>query len=203
MIQANEILLFVRTRLADLEAQKWSDEELIDHINSTLSSIALELECFTHKEYIYIKENEERYRLPHNVLKIISVNIDDKPVRIKSFEWLMQNKDKVDDICVSFDEQSFLLYPVEKLNTGQKVEIFYKYIEQIKDKKDFINISVLTKQAIQFNTLALAYHINTSEKNISKINHYLNLYDREIQKLKSIYFKNKQSKKIKSPFRNI
>lgn len=203
MIQVNDIILHLRSRLSDVDAQKWSDEELIDLINSSLTDISKELEPFTHQEYIFVNENENRYRLPHNILRVLSVNIDDKPITIKSYEWLIQNKNNIDDICVCFDEQSFFLYPIERLSVGQKVEINYKYIEQVEFKKDFINISILAKKAIQFHALHLAYQIFTSEKNAGKSTHYLNLYDKELSTLRITYFKNKHSKKIKSKFRRI
>ena len=203
MIQVNDIILHLRSRLGDLDAKKWSDEELIDNINSSLADISKELEPFTHQEYIFVNENENRYRLPHNILRVLSVNIDDKPITIKSYEWLIQNKNNIDDIYVCFDEQSFFLYPIERLPVGQKVEINYKYIEQVEFKTDFINISILAKKAIQFHALHLSYQINTSEKNIGKSTQNLNLYDKELSTLRITYFKNKHSKKIKSKFRNV
>ena len=75
MIQANDILLAARSRLNDTDTKKyrWSDEELIDYINSSLADISKELECFTHKEHIYIKNRESRYRLPHDILRVLSL----------------------------------------------------------------------------------------------------------------------------------
>jgi len=203
MIQANEIILFARSRLGDKDTKRWSDEELIDLINSSLSDISCKLEPFTHKEFIIIKKNQDRYKLPFNILRVLSVNYKNVPLSIKSFEYLMQNRHNIDSLCVCFDEQSFFLYPFEKFKVGEKIELYYKYIEQIKSKQDFINISVLVKKALEFHTLHLAYQVNTSEKNINKSNMYLNLYDKTLETLKVTYFKNKHSKKLKNKFRGI
>lgn len=205
MIQANDILLAARSRLNDTDTKKyrWSDEELIDYINSSLADISKELECFTHKEHIYIKNRESRYRLPHDILRVLSVSIDDKPITIKGYEYMSKHKHDIYDLCVYFDEQSFFLYPIEKLEDGKKVEIDYKYIPQIEHKSDFIKVSKLTKKAILFHTLHLAFQINTSEKNAGKSTHYLNLYDKEIATLRVTYFKNKHSKDIKQKFRKV
>ena len=205
MIQANDILLAARSRLNDTDTKKyrWSDEEIIDYINSSLADISKELECFTHKEHIYIKNNEDRYRLPHDILRVLSLTIDEKPITIKGYEWVSKNKHNIYDLCVYFDEQSFLLYPIEKLETGKKVEIYYKYIAQIENKSDYIKISKLAKKAILFHTLHLSYQINTSEKNAGKSTHYLNLYDKELATLRISYFKNKHSKDIKQKFRKV
>ncbi|WP_418179768.1 hypothetical protein ACNSOO_04700 [Aliarcobacter lanthieri] len=203
MIQANDIILLMRSRLGDADAKKWSDEELIDYINSSLADISKELEPFTHQEYILLKEKENRYRLPHNTLRVLSVNIDDKPITIKSYEWLIQNKKNINDICVAFDEQSFFLYPIEKISAGKKVEINYKFIEQIEKKQDFIKISTLAKKAILYHSLHLAYQaINIVDKNVGKTTQFLNLYDKELSTLRITYFKNKHSKKIKTKFRS-
>jgi cyanate lyase len=115
----------------------------------------------------------------------------------------LKNRHNISDLCVYFDEQSFFLYPIEKLETGKKVEIDYKYIAQIENKINFINISKLAKKAILFHTLHLSYQINTSEKNAGKSTHYLNLYDKEIATLRVTYFKNKHSKDIKQKFRKV
>ena len=205
MIQANDILLAARSRLNDTDTKKyrWSDEELIDYINSSLADISKELECFTHKEHIYIKNRESRYRLPHDILRVLSVSIDDKPITIKGYEYMSKHKHDIYDLCVYFDEQSFFLYPIEKLEDGKKVEIDYKYIPQIEHKSDYIKISKLAKKAILFHTLHLAFQINTSEKNAGKSTHYLNLYDKEIATLRVTYFKNKHSKDIKQKFRKV
>lgn len=205
MIQVNDILLAARSRLNDTDTKKyrWSDEELIDYINSSLADISKELECFTHQEHIYLNENEDRYRLPHDILRVLSVTIDEKPITIKGYEWVSKNKHNIYDLCAYFDEQSFFLYPISKFRDGQKVKIDYKYIFQVEHKSDYIKISKLAKKAILFHTLHLSYQINTSEKNAGKSTHYLNLYDKEIATLKVIYFKNKHSKDIKQKFRKV
>ena len=66
----------------------------------------------------------------HDILRVLSVSIDDKPITIKGYEWVLKNKHNIYDLCVYFDEQSFFLYPIEKLEDGKKVEIDYKYIFQ-------------------------------------------------------------------------
>lgn len=205
MIKASEILAATRSRLNDIDSSKyrWSDEELIDYINSSLADLSKELECFTHKEYIYVKENTDRYRLPYDVLRILSVTINNQPIIIKGYEYITKNKHNIYDLCVYLDEESLFLYPISKVKVGEKVEIDYKYIAQIDQVSDEIKISKLAKKAILFHTIHLAYQINTNEKNSGKSTHYLNLYDKELSTLKIIFFKNKHSKDIKQKFRKV
>lgn len=205
MINASEIILAVRSRLNDIDSAKYrlSDEEIIDYINISLADLSKELECFTHKEFFFIKENEDRYKLPHDILRVLAVTINSKPIVIKGYEYIVKNRINISELCVYFDEQSLLLYPIEKVEAGKKIEVDYKYIEQIRQKNDDIKITKLAKKAILFHTLHLAYQINTNEKNSGKSTHYLNLYDKEMMTLKFSVFKNKHSKDIKQKFRKV
>jgi hypothetical protein len=203
-MQVNDILLAIRSRLndTDLKKQRWSDEELIDMINSSLATLSRELLLFSHQEIYTIKENENRYKLPHNCMRVISINIDKEPVTIKSFDWMSQNKNTIDDdnYYVCMDEQSFFLYPQELLKTGMKVEVNYNFVEQVVLKTDNIPISLMAKNALLFYSMHLAYQIYTSDKNTGKSTHYLNLYDKEVSNLRELYYKNRHSKGLRSPF---
>lgn len=205
MINASEIILAVRSRLNDVDSAKYrlSNEEIIDYINISLADLSRELECFTHKEFFYVKDNEDRYKLPHDILRVLAVTVDSKPIVIKGYEYIVKNRENISDLCVYFDEQSLFLYPIEKIETGKKIEIDYKYIAQIEKIDDEIKITKLAKKAILFHTLHLAYQINTSEKNSGKSTHYLNLYDKEMVTLRFSAFKNKHSKDIKQKFRKV
>jgi hypothetical protein len=98
------------------------------------------------------------------------------------------------------DEQSFFLYPQELLKAGMKVEVNYNFVEQVLLKTDNIPISLMAKNALLFYSMHLAYQIYTSDKNTGKSTHYLNLYDKEILSLRELYYKNRHSKGLRSPF---
>ncbi len=203
-MQVNDILLSMRSRLNDTDSKKyrWSDEELIDMINSSLANLSRELYLFTHQEIYTIKENENRYKLPHNCIRVISVNIEDEPVTIKSFEWMTQNKNTIDDdnFYVCMDEQSFFLYPQTLLQVGTKVEVNYNFVEQVLLKTDNIPISLMAKNALMFYAMHLAHQINTSKESTGRSIGYMRLYDKEIDQLRQLYYKNRHSKRLRSPF---
>ena len=71
-----------------------------------------------------------------DILRVLSVTIDEKPITIKGYEWVSKNKHNIYDLCAYFDEQSFFLYPISKFRDGQKVKIDYKYIFQVEHKSD-------------------------------------------------------------------
>lgn len=203
-MQVYEILLAIRSRLndTDIKNYRWSDGELIDMINSSLANLSKELLMFSYTEIYTIKNGENRYRLPHNCMRVISVNIENNPAIIKSFDWMSHHKHTIDDdnYYVCMDEKSFFLYPKELLKDGMKVEVNYNFIEQINLKTDEIPISLVAKNALLFYAMHLAYQINTSDKNTGKSTHYLNLYDKEVLSLRELYYKNRHSKGLRSPF---
>lgn len=205
MIQVNELLVACRSRLGDIEPKKyrWSDEELIDYINMSISSISIELQPFTHTHFFYVKKNEDRYILPHNFTRILSITLDDKPLNIVGYEYFVQNKININELSASFDEQSVFLYPIARFKENQKIEISYKYIEEVSTKEDKIKLSTAAKKALLFHTLHLAYQINTSERNIGKTAQYLSLYQEEMIRIKPTFYTHKHSKKIRNKFKRI
>jgi hypothetical protein len=204
MVLVSDIINKLRSRLGDTDHTKyrWDDTELCDYINSALSQVALELLLFTDRIYIELKESENRYKLPDNILKVISLNINDAPVVIKSMEWMENNKNNIDNdnFYVCIDEQSFFIYPIELISSGEKIEIVFKYIPQIDDIEDEIDASILVSDALLFYAIHLAYQINTSDKNDLKSKNFLLLFNKQLETLKSTFYSNKHSKRIRSKY---
>ncbi len=207
MILVSDVVLRIRKRLGDTDSTKykWNDEELIDYINSSLSQISAELLVFTDKKEIGLENGKGRYALPFDLVTVISVNINNLPVVIKSFEWLENNKHTLDNdnFYVCMDEDSIYIYPEESIKDGAKLEIGYKYIVQVNDLNDEINLSLLASDAIMFYSLHLAFQINTSEKNEKKSINNLNLFNNQISIIKSKFYSNKHSRKIRSKYRKV
>ena len=208
MVLVSDLILGIRSRLGDTDAQKgyrWTDEELLDYINSSLAQISIQLLIFTDKEEIVLTQDTNRYELPPEMVKVISVNINSDPAIIKSFEWLENNKNILDTnkIYVCMDEESIYIYPIENIKVDEKLEIGYKYILQAKDVDDNLNVSVLVKDAIIFYALHLAYQINTSEKNVAKSDKFLKLFDKQTMTIKSTFYANKHSKRIRSKYKRV
>jgi hypothetical protein len=135
-------------------------------------------------------------------LRVISVNIENEPVTIKSFDWMSQNKNTIDDdnFYVCMDEQSFFLYPLSLLKEDMEVEVNYNFVEQVLLKTDNIPISLMAKNALLFYAMHLAHQINTSKESSGRSVHYMKLYDKEIEQLRQLYYKNRHSKRLRSPY---
>lgn len=204
MISVSSVILKARSRLSDTDhtKYKWTDEELFDYINSSLTHIATEFLIFTDRTEIDLKAGVNRYKTPTNSINVISLNINNNPVEIKSLAWMQNNINNINKnhFYICFDEQSLYIHPISNILDDMKIEMFFNYIPQIDNIEDEINISILANDALLFYSLHLAFQINTSEKNATKSLNYLNLFERQMEKIKGVLVGNKQSKKIRSKF---
>lgn len=207
MIRVSNVILKIRSRLSDTDhtKYKWTDEELFDYINSSLTHIATEFLIFTDRTEINLKAGINRYKIPTNSINVISLNINNNPIEIKSLAWIQNNINHINKnhFYVCFDEQSLYVYPISNILNDMKIEMFFNFIPQIDNIEDEINISILTSDALLFYSLHLAFQINTSEKNAPKSLNYLNLFERQMGKIKGVIVGNKQSKRIRSSYRKV
>ncbi len=207
MILVSEIIAKLRTRLGDKDhtKYKWSDQELIDNINSSLIQLSIYLLTSTGIQNIKTKQGVNRYKLQENIVKVISINIDEEPTVIKSFEWMQNNKNTIDDdnFYVCMDEQSFYIYPKHLIQDDMNVEVAYNYIQKINDISENIDMSEMVADAIVFYSMSLCMEVNTKSENMNKKMQYLNLFKDQIQMLKATFYKNKHSKRLSSKYKRI
>ena len=207
MILVSEIIAKLRTRLGDKDhtKYKWSDQELIDNINSSLIQLSIYLLTSTGIQNIKTKQGVNRYKLQENIVKVISINIDEEPTVIKSFEWMQNNKNTIDDdnFYVCMDEQSFYIYPKHLIQDDMSVEVAYNYIQKINDIGENIDMSEMVADAIVFYSMSLCMEVNTKSENMNKKMQYLNLFKDQIQMLKATFYKNKHSKRLSSKYKRI
>jgi hypothetical protein len=79
-VKVNDLLLSLRAKLNDERVKKqWSDEELIDNINSALSALTEDLNPWDDGEWIIpLTNNKSRYELPPYFFALSSVFINGK-----------------------------------------------------------------------------------------------------------------------------
>lgn len=207
MIAVSDIILKMRSRLGDNEPtkQKWSDAELVDNINSALTSLAVSMLYATREQRYIVSGTNNRFELPENMARVVAITINDERVTIKSFEWLQNNKQSLGDdtFTVCMDDISFFLYPLALLEDGLEIVFNYNYIQQINDTSETIYLPIILSDAILFYAMHMSLQVNTSEKNANKSAHYLNLYERQVQNMSIAIYKNKHSKRLTSRFKRI
>lgn len=205
MIAVNDIILKLRSRLGDTDPakEKWSDTELIDNINSALVQLSVSmLYSFKTQKYL-IQEGKNRYELPQNMVRAVAVTIDDERVKIKSFESIQNNKADVESqsFTICMDEISFFLYPLALFKDDMVLVFDYNYIQQINGIEETIDMPVMLSDAILFYAMHMSLQVNTSEKNVNKSAHYLNLYDRQVEMMSNTIYRNKHSKRLTSRYK--
>jgi hypothetical protein len=206
-MQVNDILLQARSFLNDQDSKeyRWSDEELISLLNSSLALLATKLFLFTNNETFVLIENTNRYKLPYNFDSIISVNIDKQPVIIKSFSWMSQNKYSIDDdnLYICLDEQSFFLYPIDSIKDDMQLELEYNYTQTVQKKDDDIPVSIKVKNALIYYTVHQALLVKVSKSSDTNSAKFLNLFTMELERLDEIYSKNRHSKKLRFKYKRV
>jgi len=198
----SDLILKIRSRTQDKQAQKWSDEELCDIINSAYIKIATDLLLFTNIKIITTIQDKFRYELPYGLIRAMSYKLDNVQAVIKSFEWVSNNDEELNDydLIVYQDEKSFFVYP-ENIKSGKKIKITYNYTETINSEDDELKVPMYGQNALLFYTMHLVHQVgNVSTKQVDKSMQYLGLYHQELSSVKTTIARNKHSRNLKSKF---
>jgi len=205
MYLVSDLILKIRSRTQDKKAEKWSDEELCDAINSAYIKIATDLLLFTDIKTITTIKDKYRYEMPYGMVRAMSYKLDGVLATIKSFEWVSTHEEDLEDydLVVYQDEKSFFIYP-ENLKSGQKIKIVYNYTETITNEEDELKVPMYSQNALLFYTMHLVHQVgNVSTKQVDKSMQYLGLYHQELQSVKSTIARNKHSRNLKSKFQKV
>jgi len=206
MIAVSDIVLKMRSRLNDKDSEKyrWSDEELIDCINSSLVEIETELNNTIHLKYIKTVENQNRYKLPKDTFDFITVRLENRVLDKKSLIWHEENIEDAKDYTYYYtDEKSLYIHAPFIIEDDMELRLAYSYIEQVESIEDEIQMNIILKDALLFYALFLAYQVPTSDKNLKQESKYYSLYEIQIDKKRPLIFRNKHGKKIRSKYKKV
>lgn len=175
-MRVNDIILAVRARLHDTGSKKrWSDEELIDSINSALSAITMALNPFTGEWVIELVDGKSKYELPPYFYRLINVVFDGKIIReenIKGFEWVQKNLHCIEnEVVVSTDLHHFYIHPPE---FNQERVALEKKVTETKDFREKERL-LAKKNSIPRDRVVLTYNY---EEQIAYLEDTINLPDR-------------------------
>lgn len=202
-MKTNDIILRMRSTLKDINPLKyvWSDPDLIDCINFALIQLSLEDLHSVNTEFIKLEEDKSRYKLPDNYIEASSVLIENEPLFIKSLKFAQNNQNSILNLTFSVDEQSFYIFPKSKIKNNMAIEINYKYTQQIQEVTDDINLANLTKAALVFYSLHIAFMNPNSSKNAETSNRYKKLFNEQIKLIKPKISSQRNSKSIRSQYK--
>jgi hypothetical protein len=206
MIAVSQIVAKLRSRLGDNTPlnYKWSDPELMDNINSALIQLSVYLLASTKVVSFKVLEGVNRYKLPdQEIAKYIGVTLNGEPCVIKSFEWVQNNKARLDknEFTVCFDEISLYIYG--DIKADDTIELAYNYIQKVDDLSQNIDMSAIAEDAIVFYAMYMSLQVNTSDKNAAKSIRYLEQFKEQVAFLTNTFFRKKHSKKLNSKYKRV
>jgi len=205
MIKVADIILASRSRLGDIDYKnlRFSDAEIIDAINSALAHLSEELLCFAKIWVIPCKDGVNRYELPDDYLRLISVNFNGEIITKERIISLEKRKNSNfflhSKVGVGLDMQTIHIFNT-KIKSSDEIEIYYNYYETIDNKDDDIKFPLIGKEAIVYFVLSLLYQSPVRVNGLDRANYYRSLYEIELKKLRSRVNKDRQSRFILSDY---
>ncbi len=201
MVKVGDVVLAIRSKLGDMssEKQRYSDPEIIDAVNSSLAHMSEELLCFRRTWLIPYKNNMNRYELPSDFLRLISVRYNEALIcDIESMEHREQDSYATSGMSAALDGQTIHLFNIPETENVDIIKLYYNHYETVSDDRETLPLPNSAKEAIVYYALGLMYENNVSSKGIEKSNRYKQLYAIEMPKLASRMRHNVQSKNIRS-----
>ena len=209
-VKVADVILAIRSRLGDEDSTsyRYVEPEIIDAVNSALAHLSEELLCFSRTWIIPCLDKVNRYELPSDFLRPISVNYNGVLAKdILSMEVFMSNDrfslDTIPNKTVAYDMQTLHLLSFSNIKKGDLLELYYHCYENIDNSNDTVGLPALAKEALVYFALHLLFQKPVASKGLEKSNYYFGLYERELFKLRSRVRKNQQSKNIRSSFTRV
>ena len=163
------------------KSEHWTKESLFLKLQDAYIDLQFDLPYFVTIEEVVIQEGKSETYLANKFLKDISLVID-------GISW---EYTEIDNLFISAGCQNVYSYHSGVLMLNKVLfkettaKIVYKYEKSLKNDKCYIETPSNWKKALEYLLKAYVYEKptrNTKERDVNK--HYLNLYAREVQKLK-------------------
>jgi hypothetical protein len=134
-LKAEDVMLLAKSRLRDNTNLNWDENELLDLLNMAYIEVCKELQIYK-KEIIYSSDGVETfYPIPKDMFNLITIYVDDLPIKIKSFDWIVNNQYKLSSEIIGYLNYDGirLSYPPKE---DAKIRIFYNYTKSIYSSSD-------------------------------------------------------------------
>ena len=178
-MNANDLIIQIRSDLQE-KSQHWKNEELFVKLQRSFTSLQDDLPFFITKETLAITKEKDEYYLKHIPLKNVSCLVGRSKFNYTELEnFYIKFVDKE----YTFEEDKILLNRIVKEDVG--LNIVYKYTKELKTLNCAIDIPLTYHKALRLLFLSDIHEKptrNTKERNLSA--YYLNLYEKEISKVK-------------------
>lgn len=170
---AQEMIDRMRMRLRDEEGEGWSDAELLDSINLSLSAIAVKLMPWKNRWHTMAFEGVDTYSIPEDFVAPISVIVGGVMMPIRGIEYAL-GYDMPDQPCVFIDNDSLILYPIP--DHSMDIIVNYHAVFKVKTPDDLLKIPDEISDTVLFYALSLAHQKEAHEASMAQSKYYLQLY---------------------------
>lgn len=194
-MQIADILLRVRTRLRDIkfDSLRFSDNELLDYATSAQNDLIFEFNANL-QEIVRTLNNEDTFILPHNVLSIIAIFLNNTQIPLKAYPLILNN----DSSIAIFQKSSNIYQFTQKVSGNVRVVANFAGGNLTLDSKCVLN--ALFADAMVYGIMQRALQVETNEANLQRIGFYTNAYLQEIQKLRAKLNAQRENKHFITPF---
>lgn len=198
-MKASEMIAKLRSRLRDEEKEGWSDDELLDTVNLSLSAIAHDFMLWKKRWNTLTSSGVDTYSIPEDFMAPISLAVNSVIIPIKGIEYALQ--DSSDSACAFIDINSLILYPMPT----DEVEVILNYhaIFQSDTVNNILKIGIEHVDTVMYYALSQALQKEASEDSLAKSKYYLSLYKDRIKVVAKITHQRRNTSGITSKFQRV
>lgn len=198
-MRAYEMIAQLRKRLRDDDADGWSDDELLENINFSLSAIARKLSLWKNRFSRTTAVGVDTYSIPEDFMSPISMTYDGREIPIKGIEWALSSSS--DDECVFIDNNALIIVPIP--SSVVEFHLNYQANRLIKNGQDVLAISDEYVDTALYYALSLSYQKPASEESLTQSRYFLNLYKDNINDVKETAQKRRSSRTTKTNYQKV
>lgn len=188
----------MRNKLNDEASEWWSDDELLDDINTALSAVAVKLVQWQNTYEFTTLSGSAAYALPNDFMSPEWCEVGGVPTDILSKEKAYGYTGNA-VICV-FDGTEIILMPTPE--STETVIVGYKGYK-VYDFDDEIELNAVLTDALKMYALSLAYQKQPSEDALKKSGYFLKLYKDRVADVSKIASERVGTQRIRSTYQKV
>jgi competence protein ComGF len=206
-MKASEFISELRSRLRDEDTDStkraYKDSDLLAIANRAYIEVSKEIRAFKKIETHISSSATQSYPMPNDTLLVMSVYLDGKKCEIKSFDWVVNNLDKVFVRRVAYVNYDGVRFLPSIDENGLEIKISFLYYKNLTTLNDELEISSIAHNSLLFYALFLAYHKETRTDSLKKAEYFYKLYTREMASVIELQESGQNSKNIVTKYQKI
>ena len=203
----NNIILKVRSRLRDTDfiragGTTFSDEEIIDSINESATSIVQALKINIKHFFSIISKDNPTLNLPLTPLALHEAKLDGQSIECTTHSQILSPRNALKEktrILYKPSPRVYALYP--KPTTKHTLEVFVSALTPVESAEDELELDSSFINCVVYGTLERLFQIETNESNLQRANYYAQKYRAELNAMRDLQNKSTEPNMWKTPCR--